>query len=219
MRFMHLFIALTVTTLLTGCLNFHSVKKGELYRSAQLNDKQLDRAIRKLGIKTVINLRGKSDRNWYLDEKNVAERHGVKLVSIQMSAKRLPTRADLIKLLDTFRDAERPILIHCKGGADRTGEAAAIFAMEYMGQSKKKALHQLSPKYFHFPKFKPAKRYFIKNIWQGAEWAYQNYDPCKSDYKYFNKAIFCDENGNELPRPQSDFVESSVEEPEEAISE
>lgn len=206
MRGLRLALALGMLLFLTGCPNLHEVKRGELYRSGQLDKKQLRAVIEKAGIKTIINLRGSSDEDWYQDEKAVAQAYGVNLVNIKMSAKRLPTRAGLIKLLETYRNAPRPILIHCKAGVDRTGEAATIYAMEYLGQSKKKALEQLSPKYFHVPKLMPAKTYFIRNIYQGEAWAYREYHPCQTDYKYFNKASACDEFGNEHPPRKSDDV-------------
>lgn len=170
---------------LTGC-NFYEVHKGHLYRSAQLDGGTLAAAIDHYGIRTVINLRGESDSRWYKDEAAVATSKNVELINISMSARRLPHRADLIKLLDAFRDAPRPILIHCKGGADRTGEAAAIYKMLYMGASKSKALKMLSPKYFHIESFMPAKRYFIKHVWAGEEWARNEYDPCSEEYKYYH---------------------------------
>ena len=93
-----------------------------------------------------------------------------------MSAGRLPHREDLLKLLDIFETAPRPILIHCHGGADRTGEASAIYKLEYMAKTKKQALRQLTLWYMHLkPRF-PAKRYFIKDLYQGKDWV-------KSDYK------------------------------------
>jgi protein tyrosine/serine phosphatase len=38
-----------------------------------------------------------------------------------MSDKALPQRETLLTLIETFREAEAPLLIHCKAGADRAG--------------------------------------------------------------------------------------------------
>lgn len=167
--------------------NFHEVDKGQLYRSAQLSGKEFETAIKAVGIKTIINLRGANPSDkWYQEETAVAAEYGVEHIDIGMSARRLPHREDLIKLLDVFENAERPILIHCQGGADRTGEASAIYQMLYMGKSKKEALKMLTLKYFHLKKRMPAKRYFIKELWQGEDWAHNEYDPCNSDYSYYD---------------------------------
>lgn len=193
-----LFLALT-SLAATGCrvtANFHTVEKGKLYRSAQLTEPELQTAIDKAGIKTIINLRGKSQEGWYKTEKTVADENGVLLIDIPMSAERIPHRQDLIKLMDAFRDSPRPILIHCAAGADRTGEAAAIYQMEYMDKTREQALEMLTPKYFHFTELKPSKRYFIRQ-YQGAEWVYEGYDPCVTKYKYYDQEKFC--TGGEPP--------------------
>lgn len=183
---------LCLLLLLSSCKlfnNFHEVESGKLYRSAQLSGKEFEQAIEALEIKTIINLRGESpDREWYQEEIAAAEKYNVEHISIGMSAKRLPHREDLIKLLDAFENAERPILIHCQGGADRTGEASAIYQMLYMGKSKKEALKMLTFKYFHLKKKMPAKRYFIDEIWQGDDWARNKYDPCIQEYKYYDQS-------------------------------
>lgn len=180
----HIFF-LFLLLVLAGC-NFHEVDRGQLYRSPQLDKEQFQEAIDKLGVKTIINLRGDSDKAWYKDEVLVAKKNGVLLIDIGMSARRLPHREDLIKLLDAFRNAPRPILIHCKAGVDRTGEASALYQMIYMGKSKEEALEMLSPKFAHFEKFKPAKRYFIRDVWQGEDWARRDYDPCSGQYQHYD---------------------------------
>lgn len=168
--------------------NVHVIQPGVFIRSAQLDESTLENLVKKEGIRTIINLRGAGPgKDWYESELNVVRRNNIDLVDIGMSADRLPHKKDLIKLLDTFRDAKRPMLVHCRAGVDRTGEASAIFQMLYMGKSKTEALEMLSAKYGHFEIFKPAKIYFIRDVWQGSDWAYQEYDPCHGSYKYYDK--------------------------------
>lgn len=169
-----------------GCENFHTVHKDNLYRSAQLSGSEFREKIETHGIRTVINLRGKSDSSWWQEESEVMREMGVEHINIKMSAQRLPDRDDLITLLDAYKNAERPILIHCHGGADRTGEASALYKMLYMGADKKEALDMLKIKYFHIAKRFPAKRYFVRDVWQGESWAYNEYDPCVQEYKHYN---------------------------------
>ncbi len=172
--------------------NLHEIYAGEYYRSAQLTKTQLSETINKHGIKTVINLRGAHvGEDWYDNEAAVAKSKGVELIDIGMSASRLPHRQDLIKLLDAFHQAPRPLLVHCQAGADRTGEATAIYLMEFKGKSKNEALKMLTVKYHHLEVAKPAKRYFIDKIYEDETWVRSTYDPCAADYKYYDKPKYC----------------------------
>jgi protein tyrosine/serine phosphatase len=172
--------------------NFHEIEPGTYYRSAQLTKKEFASAINKYHIRTIVNLRGESPKEkWYRDEVAVTSENNVALFSIGMSAGKIPHKANVVKLLDIFKTAERPMLVHCQAGADRTGEASAIYQMLYMNKSKEEALKMLTPKYFHIPKAKPAKRYFIK-LFEGEEWVRNTYNPCLGQYKYYNvNTPFC----------------------------
>jgi len=159
--------------------NFYEVDKNKFFRSKQLTGKRLRYYLERFGIKTIINLRGRNENaKWWKAETAVASALGVEVYDIAMSAKRLPYKIDLIVLLYLYETAERPILVHCLGGADRTGEAAAIWVMDQQSGTKKRALRQLSQKYSHISFTAPAKRFFVK-IWEGREWALKSYDPTK----------------------------------------
>jgi len=175
-------------------LNLHTVKDGVMYRSAQPSGTDLRRVVAQYeyDIKSVINLRGESsDKDWYVDEVGVSRELGLELVDISMSARHLPHKDNLIRLLDAFNELPRPILVHCKAGADRTGEAVAIFALDHLKWSKRKAAGQLHPYFGHVPDFYPAKTYFVREVYQGEEWARESYDPCRGNYKYYDKNKYC----------------------------
>lgn len=196
-----------VAILLTGCgsvgiprfdgeerslLNFHTVEEGRLYRSAQPILTDVTDRVREHGIKTIINLRGAHPGEFEYDqEKRLATELGVAHFDIEMSARRLPHRDDLRELFRLFDEAEYPIWIHCAAGADRTGEAAALYAMEYMGQSREQALEQLTPRFFHLESQQPSKRYFVGEVYVDKAWALSEYDPCQADYRFYDKETFC----------------------------
>lgn len=161
--------------------NFHVVQKNKLYRSGQLSPKRLTYYIKKYGIKTVINLRGENhDKKWWQQERDVTLAHDVAFYNIPMSADELTSRDKLIELLNIYDTAPLPLLIHCRVGVDRTGEAAAIWVMEKMGKSNKKALEQLSLTHRHFSFMHPNKTKLI-SIWNGRDWLFNEYNPedCK----------------------------------------
>ncbi len=151
--------------------NFDVVEHENLYRSAQLRPRKLRKVIRDNNIKTIVNLRGENpDQAWWQNEQAVAKETGVNFYNIPMSAKQFPSKENLIKLLDIYDNAPRPIYIHCRSGRDRTGEAAALYVLEKMNKPAKAALKQLSFfKYQHVKKLYPKKRVFIKR-WRGKDW-------------------------------------------------
>lgn len=149
--------------------NFHSVESGVCYRSAQLSPKHLVKYIKKYGIKTVINLRGENRLcDWWNAEKNVSKKFGVALFNLNFYANRYEKKEDLKALLDIYKTAQRPILIHCLSGVDRTGEAAALWILEQKGGCKKDALKHLSLRYGYF-RFRRPKKYFLVKNWCGVD--------------------------------------------------
>lgn len=118
------------------------------YRSNHPNHKRFQ-AYAAMGIKTVVNLRGPAKQPHYLFEVESCEALGLKLVNCQMAARRAPRVEELKQLLDAFATIERPFLIHCKSGADRTGLAAALYQMLYEGVPLDEAKKQLSFRFIH----------------------------------------------------------------------
>lgn len=102
-----------------------------------------------MGIKTVLNLRGVQQQPHYLFEVESTDKLGLILITLPMSARQAPKRKRMLNLLDLFDTIERPFLMHCKSGADRTGLAAALYLMVQEGRSLAVARKQLSFRYIH----------------------------------------------------------------------
>ncbi|MFA6526901.1 MAG: tyrosine-protein phosphatase [Candidatus Babeliales bacterium] len=163
--------------------NFHSVQSGVIYRCSQLSHQRLKRYVHRIGIKTIINLRGENQSmQWWQEERDLAQECSLHFYNIPMCARTLPSKENLLKLLSIYETAPRPILLHCYSGADRTGEAAALWVIEQQKQSKEIALKHLSFRYGHIKSRRPAKHFFI-NLWQDKEWLMQRYNP--KDYPQF----------------------------------
>lgn len=103
-----------------------------------------------MGIKTVINLRGEATHARYLFEKESCDALGLTLVSVALKARKAPPVDSLLALIAAFRAAEKPLMMHCKSGADRAGLAATIYLMVIEGQPVEQARRMLSPRYIHF---------------------------------------------------------------------
>lgn len=133
--------------------NFHTVVAGELYRSAQLSGPHLQRHIRSEGIRTVINLRGpNAGRDWYDEEVAACEQMGVRHIDVRISARELPPPPEAAALMSALHNATKPILVHCNGGADRSGLACAAYLIaEHGADSLAAASSQLSLWYGHLP--------------------------------------------------------------------
>ena len=132
--------------------NLHAVSAGILYRSAQLNKDETRLAVREYAIKSVLNLRGAhAGQPWYDDEIAAAGELGLAHFDYPLSSKRFVTSQQIEEILDIVRKAPKPLLIHCKSGADRSGLVAAIYRFSDTGASAAEADRELSLVYGHFP--------------------------------------------------------------------
>lgn len=102
-----------------------------------------------MGIKTVLTLRGAQHQPQYLFEAETCARLGLTLECVQLAARRAPPVDRLQMLFAMFDKIERPFLMHCKSGADRTGLAAALYLLEYEGADIATAKAQLSFDFVH----------------------------------------------------------------------
>ena len=132
--------------------NFHAITPGEAYRSAQLDADELKHYIRKFNIKSIINLRGKrTGHSWYQEELDTCRQFGCRHYDLSIPADRSPSPRQVKEMLRLFENAPRPVLFHCRAGADRTGLAAALWKVTVDGKPKVLARRQLSLRFGHFP--------------------------------------------------------------------
>lgn len=138
-----------------NCSNFHEVTPGTLYRSRQLSAANFDYFIKKHGIKTVINLRGASpDAKWYQDEMSTMQKDSVTHIDIHLSAVHYVPPEKVDSIIDVAASATKPILVHCQGGADRTGLFCAAWKLKIDKlPAEKSARQQLTFLYGHIPFF------------------------------------------------------------------
>ncbi len=130
--------------LLGGCYNLHQVGEDGIYRSSQPLEEDLTAWIRTYGIKTVLKLNGGNPGEFWFEQTNkLAEERRVTVVVVPMSATRFPSQEQLLKVWDVLETADRPILIHCREGADRTGLVSGISVL-HRGGTPEEAMEQLA---------------------------------------------------------------------------
>jgi len=132
--------------------NVHTVVDGVLYRSAQLSKSQFEIVIHQHGIKSILNLRGGhlTDAR-YADEIDVSKQLGVTHFDYPISSRRRVTPEQIADILSIVRSAPKPLLVHCRSGADRSGLVSALFLLDAERADPAEADRQLSLIYGHFP--------------------------------------------------------------------
>ena len=130
--------------------NFRTVSPSRVYRSGQLTEKQLMEYAKKYGIRSVLNLRGRNEQSdWWKEEIAAAGRLGLKHYDLELSSGREPAAKEIWELETIFKDAPKPLLIHCFGGADRSALVSAMYLYRVEGYPYEKARRQLSFLYGH----------------------------------------------------------------------
>ena len=163
--------------------NFFKIDEN-VFRSAQPNEKTLSK-FKKLGGKTVLSLRGCTTAPYWYQEEIQCKNLGLSLHNIPLTASKPPSVEDLKTLIDFLGNAPKPLLIHCKSGADRTGLAAFVYLTVFQSCRFAVAKRQLSVKYFHNSYGKAGVLdKFVDSFWKDQrlyginfeEWLYTRYE-------------------------------------------
>jgi protein tyrosine phosphatase (PTP) superfamily phosphohydrolase (DUF442 family) len=128
-------------------LNLHRLGRNA-WRSAQPAPHQIAR-IKRLGVRTIVNLRGARYCGSYWLEIDACRRHGIELIDYQVRSRAAPSKEELYGARDLIRRLEGPVLFHCKSGADRAGLMSTLYLIVAEGMPVETARHQLSLKYGH----------------------------------------------------------------------
>ena len=117
-----------------GLPNLHKVTDN-LYRSAQPSAEGMRNA-EKLGIKTVLSLRG-----LHSDE-DLAQGTDLKLTRIKINTWAMD-EDNILEGLRIILQADGPVLVHCQHGADRTGTLMAAYRMVVQGWPRDAAIKEM----------------------------------------------------------------------------
>jgi protein tyrosine/serine phosphatase len=163
--------------------NFAEVSPGRLYRCNHPTPGRLARLMRRYGLKTLINLRGKTSTGADALSRAAAARLGLDFVDMALESRGAPQRDRILRLHAIYRDMRAPALLHCKSGADRAGLAAGLFVL-FEGGTASAALRQLSWRFGHLRQAKTGilDAFFLHYQREGEgrkpflEWVREDYD-------------------------------------------
>jgi protein tyrosine/serine phosphatase len=167
--------------------NFHWIDPGKMARANQPSPRDIARYAA-MGIKTILNLRGKADTGYYALEREACQHNGIVLSDQLMYSRQPPSRDEVRQAKRLFESIEYPALMHCKSGADRAGVMAVLYAHFCMGQPIREAMEQLSLKYLHVKQGKTGMiDFFFETYLKESEvsgkpflqWVEEDYDQAK----------------------------------------
>ncbi len=138
--------------LLQASGNFHEVVPGEVYRAAQPSPEKVAAYASRYHIRSILNLRGPNPgKPWYDREVAAAQAANIQLIDVPILSRKALTREQVEALIETMKNAPKPLLIHCQAGANRTGLASALYLAAISKEDEFTAQGQLSPYYGHIP--------------------------------------------------------------------
>ncbi|QJE73497.1 dual specificity protein phosphatase family protein [Aerophototrophica crusticola] len=158
----------------------------KMWRSSQPTPAHVAAAA-KMGIKTIINLRGRRDDcgSYYL-EKRACEKYGITLVDFPVNSRDAPKKEKMLEAREIWSRIEYPALMHCKAGSDRVGFMSALYLYVHEGVPIEQAVKQL---HWRFGHLKQAKTGILDHFWETYrahdkatpteffEWVEKHYDP------------------------------------------
>ena len=129
--------------------NFGVVVPGKLYRINHPTPGRLARLQKRLGIKTLINLRGHRQCGADALSRDAAQKLGIIHIDMAFESRGAPHRDRILRFYEIYQNLQTPALMHCKSGADRAGLASGL-AIMFEGGTAAQALEQLSWRFGHF---------------------------------------------------------------------
>ncbi|QCE35222.1 protein tyrosine phosphatase [Acetobacteraceae bacterium] len=130
--------------------NLSPIIPQKVWRSNHPTPRRFKRLVKQLHLKSIINLRGHrpecgSDRLGREICKNIA----IPYENMAFESRNFPQKERILKFYHFWKTLPKPMLIHCKSGADRAGLASALILL-FEGYTVQEAQKQLHWRFFHF---------------------------------------------------------------------
>jgi protein tyrosine/serine phosphatase len=128
--------------------NLAPVIPGKVYRCNHPTPVRLRRLQKRLGLRTLINLRGRTQSGSDALSREAARDLGLAFHDMAFESRGAPHRDRILRLHEIYRTMPTPAIMHCKSGADRAGLAAGLMVM-FDGGTAAQALRHLSLRFGH----------------------------------------------------------------------
>lgn len=145
------FIFLSFSPLAVSFENWGTIEAGKLYRSKKLTSAQLVKKVKDYKIASILCLAECTD-----EEKSLSLKLGLKYFDLSVHIPDLEV-SDLNEIVKVLKLSPKPLLVHCRKGADRTGLSAALYYFHFKKLKIKEAISKgLSLRYGHLgPRWTP----------------------------------------------------------------
>lgn len=120
----------------------------KMWRSNQPGPGRIAKAA-EMGVKTIVNLRGRRPSGTYALEAEACRKHGLALMDFSIGSREPPRKVALKAAREMFETIAYPALMHCKSGADRAGFMSVFYLFTHEGVSLAQAQKHLSLRYGH----------------------------------------------------------------------
>lgn len=136
-----------------GQINENYYRGGQPYEADMI-------ALKKLGVKTVIDLQKKGKP----EEEQWARKAGLKFFKIPLSSTKHATAEQTEYFLKLVNDPENlPVYVHCAAGKHRTGSMTAIYRITHDGWTAERAFQEMDDYgYYGFPNHGSHKKYVFR---------------------------------------------------------
>ncbi|MCP4218520.1 MAG: hypothetical protein GY765_28050 [bacterium] len=139
-----------------GLPNLHKVSD-TLYRGAQ--PKKVGFAeLKKMGIKTIVNLRS-SDKDLKYTQEHGFNYHHIPVNTFSPKTEQFARFMEIV----THPDSQ-PVFLHCKHGADRTGSAVAIYRIKIQNWDTEEAIKEMVQGGFNFHTMHNRLKEFVRKF-------------------------------------------------------
>lgn len=131
-----------------GLRHFGVVEEGVLYRCGQPRPADLIDLIERYQLKTVVSLRGTRRRDdpdaWESSEAETCRQKGVQFITLPCNHRNPPSAQQVLHFLElTANSEQRPVLVHCRLGQQRTLLFCALFRVLQQGMDPQAALREM----------------------------------------------------------------------------
>ncbi len=175
-----------------------------VWRSNQPSPARM-RRLKRMGIRSILNLRGQDPLPHYFFERESAGALGFELHDHKILARTLVDRQHFLELFEIFDRIEKPFVMHCKSGADRAGLVSALWLLDKEGAPLAEARKMLSLRYAHLKNSRAGLMGHVLDVY-GADtaraampirqWFAERYDPVAITSSFYSKM------GWPLPEPK-----------------